>query len=394
MLNTKEKFNCTKISSKFSIIISFFIITLCQIIAGVSSRAQSQGPFAASSASGTTLSGSTSIVSNASNAMSSDNSYASNSSNLASSGNYSDLLIVGGFGFSVPNGSTINGIEVFIERSDVNNKIKDNVVSLIKGGTIENTNKASAVGWPSTDATATYGSNTDLWGTTWTYSDINNSSFGVAFSWKRSGGGSSTAYARVDAVTVTVHYTAPLPIVLTNFTAVPVQDKVQLSWTTSSEIDNDYFVVERTKNLESLITIASVNGGGNSTIQQNYFVEDLNPLQGYSYYRLKQVDFNGQSSFSEWLKVDFISNQHLKIIPNPVNGNTLNIFLPLISSRSYAVTISEITGKIIFEEKRRKEIPAAVLSIENIPFKSSGLYFLLIDIDGNIFSEKFQVEIP
>jgi hypothetical protein len=129
-------------------------------------------------------------------------------------------------------------------------------------------------------------------------------------------------------------------------------------------------------------------------VEKNYFVEDANPENGISYYRLKQVDFNGQSTFSQWLSVSFSSNLELKIIPNPVIGNALNIFLPKIPSRSCTVSISEITGKIIFEENRRKEMTSAYLSIENIPFKSQGLYFLLVEIDGNIFTEKFQVEKP
>jgi len=367
-------------------------ITLILLIAFYESGAQSQGPNAGSSSANTGLSGSTSTTSNGNNSFASDNSYASNTTDLAVNGNYSDYLAVSGFGFSIPSGSTITGIEVSIERNDVNNKVKDNIVSLIKGGTIGGTNKASNNGWPSTDATATYGSNIDLWGNTWTDSDINSSAFGVAFSWKRSGGGTSTAFARIDQITIIVYYSAPLPIQLLSFNAIPLNNSVQLSWTTVSEVNNFQFVVERSPDLEMVEEVVALPGAGNSSQEINYSAADVSPLTGISYYRLRQTDNDGQSSLSPWLKVNMKADDGLRIIPNPVFGNTLNIILPSHPATSCAVSVTDISGKRIYDKKITRDLAADFLSISGIPFASGGLYFLSVEIDGKVYRRKFSVE--
>ncbi len=120
------------------------------------------------------------------------------------------------FGFSIPGGSTIDGIEVTIERKASVNAgafwVRDHTVSLYKGGTISGSNNAdTGLKWPTSDTDKIYGSSVDLWGETWTDSDINNSGFGVGIKVVTIGGGSPkdpnvTAY--IDWVRITVHYTS------------------------------------------------------------------------------------------------------------------------------------------------------------------------------------------
>ena len=356
----------------------------------INASAQTQGPSAGSSSSNITLSGSTSITSNGGNAYASDNVYASNSTNLASNGNYSDYLSVAGFGFSIPSGSTIDGIEVVIERSNPNGKIKDNIVSLIKGGTIGGNNYASSVTWPVADGTITYGNGTDLWGNTWADSDINSSAFGIAFSWKRNGGGASTAYASIDLLTIKVYYTVPLPIQLAGFIALALSNSVKLTWKTNSEINNNYFTVQRSAGLETVIDIASVPGAENSSVIRNYSAVDENPLPGISYYRLKQTDYNGQFTYSLWVKINFNQNNKIKIVPNPAEGNTVNIILPSAPSSSCRVFINDITGKLLFEKKIIKDLANDFLSISGLPLAEGGMFFLTVELDGKIYKEKFN----
>ena len=84
-----------------------------------------------------------------------------------------------------PAGATINGITVSINRSSSGTTaplIRDNVVSLVKAGTIVGNNLAvTGTDWPNTAATVNYGGISNLWGTTWTPADINNAVFGVVF---------------------------------------------------------------------------------------------------------------------------------------------------------------------------------------------------------------------
>lgn len=116
------------------------------------------------------------------------------------------------FGFSIPSGATINGVTVEIERMTTNNTAArntiDNIVKLVKGGTISGTDKADVVSkWPIADAYATYGGASDLWGLTLTDSDVNASTFGIAISANTTSDG-ATINARIDHIRITIDYTA------------------------------------------------------------------------------------------------------------------------------------------------------------------------------------------
>jgi hypothetical protein len=92
-------------------------------------------------------------------------------------------LDVTGFGFAIPSGTTIQGILVTTTVGSGNaNRVSDARVRLIKGGVIQATDRAQAAFWPVSAIPRTYGGVTDLWGGSWTFSDINASNFGVAVS--------------------------------------------------------------------------------------------------------------------------------------------------------------------------------------------------------------------
>lgn len=113
------------------------------------------------------------------------------------------------FGFSIPAGATIDGVVVEWERKDADlggANAKDNAIRIVKGGTIGATDKSSASTWPASDAYASYGSSSDLWGETLTESDIESSTFGAALS-ARNVVTSSSSNPYVDHVRITVYYT-------------------------------------------------------------------------------------------------------------------------------------------------------------------------------------------
>jgi len=112
------------------------------------------------------------------------------------------------FGFSIPTGATIDGIEVEIERRATGDQlVKDDSLYIVKSdGNYGSSNKADTVNlWPTTDTYKTYGSPSDLWGETWTAEDINSSNFGVGIS--------AHCYfvdygskAEIDHIRITVYY--------------------------------------------------------------------------------------------------------------------------------------------------------------------------------------------
>lgn len=126
-------------------------------------------------------------------------------------GGSSNYLTAQGFGFSIPVGSSVDGIVVEIERSSNidsgSDYIVDNVLKLIKSdGTIAGADKADrSTHWPTSDAYVSYGGSTDTWGLAWSNADINSANFGVALSVEVDAGGDATA--RVDHIRITVYYT-------------------------------------------------------------------------------------------------------------------------------------------------------------------------------------------
>jgi len=122
-----------------------------------------------------------------------------------------------GFGFAIPSDANIDGITVEWETSEQGLTaaagIKDNAVRLVRAGTIEATDRSNTTFWvaPASEAFVSYGGVADLWGATWTATDINNANFGAAISGinvKISGGGGVEG-ANVDSVRITVTYTLP-----------------------------------------------------------------------------------------------------------------------------------------------------------------------------------------
>lgn len=109
------------------------------------------------------------------------------------------------FSFSIPSGATIDGIVVEAEVSELFGDMYDNAVRIVKGGAIGSTDKASGTAWTGTDTYLSHGGASDLWGETWTDSDINSSNFGMAISAKNNAPVVGTA--NVDHVRITVYYT-------------------------------------------------------------------------------------------------------------------------------------------------------------------------------------------
>lgn len=109
----------------------------------------------------------------------------------------------------------------------------------------------------------------------------------------------------------------PLPIELLSFTAVAVQEGVRLSWATASETDNDYFTIERSATGEAFEAVATLKGRGTTTSTSNYELLDTQPIQGASYYRLRQTDFNGVFTFSPIERVTVNRAPAFSVYPNP-----------------------------------------------------------------------------
>ena len=111
-----------------------------------------------------------------------------------------------------------------------------------------------------------------------------------------------------------------LPVAFGHFKAEQKQPfTVNLEWTTLQEINNSSFVIERSNDQKTWSTIGSVASAGNSSTKNVYTYIDKAPDAGNNYYRLRQIDLNGQVSFSETVRIVHIIKKNISIFPNPVN---------------------------------------------------------------------------
>ena len=115
---------------------------------------------------------------------------------------------------------------------------------------------------------------------------------------------STSSWSAYSPFTLSVNSSIALPIELISFNAKKHEDNVQIYWETASEINNDYFIVERSFDGVHFSPISRINGAGNSTHIINYSIEDQDYVNGINYYRLTQVDFNGDESISKIVAVD------------------------------------------------------------------------------------------
>jgi len=110
---------------------------------------------------------------------------------------------------------------------------------------------------------------------------------------------------------------SPLPVSLVNFAATPLPARVLLQWTTASELNNDFFTIERSTDAEQWVEVNAIEGAGTTKKTSDYSTYDERPLFGKSYYRLKQTDFDGAFTYSSIVSVHYDMKWQLKVVPNP-----------------------------------------------------------------------------
>ncbi|NOQ73023.1 MAG: T9SS type A sorting domain-containing protein [Crocinitomix sp.] len=149
----------------------------------------------------------------------------------------------------------------------------------------------------------------------------------------------------------------PLPIELTEFTATLQDGVVALNWTTKSEINNNYFTLEKSIDGINWTAFALVDGAGNSSVEINYQELDENPYLGISYYRLKQTDFDLTTAYFGPIAVQL--KDDLSVFPNPTRGmvyivgesDPSNIKLFNIQGQEIPVQFNALNGRVLLNTK-------------------------------------------
>lgn len=176
-----------------------------------------------------------------------------------------------------------------------------------------------------------------------------------------------------------------LPIELAMWDAKKFGREVRMNWMTASEVNNSHFIVQKSTDLQFWETIDVVEGAGNSSQSINYESKDESPYDGINYYRLIQVDYNGEYTLSEVVSVDMNSDNELTVYPNPSDNE---IF---ISSDSQIQEIQLLNGVgAILKSKKISQIENTSLSTYDI---KDGLYVLRILLkNGDVKSKNVLIK--
>lgn len=185
-----------------------------------------------------------------------------------------------------------------------------------------------------------------------------------------------------------------LPIELLNFNAVMNSGKVDLTWSTASETNNDYFTIEKTKDGVHFVKVATILGAGNSSSMREYGDVDYTPYSGISYYRLKQTDFNGQFTYSALMAVNYsFGDEGISMYPNPSSTeNQININFSGLENQKILVVIRDIEGREFYSKVIVVSNNNQLTAIDSEQKLASGTYIIIATSNNKIYNQKLIVK--
>jgi hypothetical protein len=197
-------------------------------------------------------------------------------------------------------------------------------------------------------------------------------------------------YNALRTVTSPIWYTrddnVALPVVLSNFNAALFGNGVKLNWQTIQEINSLKFIVERSSNGVTWNEITSVKAAGNSNTTINYDSYDASPLNGINYYRLKQVDIDGKTTYFPIRKLNYTGIGGIWISPNPTKEDA-TVNLPKNFTGSISIELSDLYGRVLLRENKNSN--SFQLSLSAL---TSGVYVLKVSNGKDVLTSRVVKE--
>ncbi len=215
-------------------------------------------------------------------------------------------------------------------------------------------------------------------------------------------------FVNQSTVTFTVTYAAninyidaglkskPLPVELLDFAGRwnSIRDVNELTWITASEVNNDYFEIQRSFEGRNFETIGKVKGKGNSTGRVNYsFLDSDIAFNGAYTYRLRQVDFDGKFEFSNLVNIEIARKGVVKttLYPNP-SVNDVNLEIYANEGSNLKVDIYDNLGKLVIQgfinEVMTKNVKTSKIESGRL---NEGVYYIVVNVDGELSTHKLII---
>lgn len=198
---------------------------------------------------------------------------------------------------------------------------------------------------------------------------------------------SDATYLIMEGLQQPYEVSGALPISLLYFNAkVTIESTVLLNWSTTSENNNDYFTIERSKDATSFEKVnSSVPSAGNSNTKQDYTLTDYQPFQGVSFYRLRQTDKDGKFTYSPIEKVIISGSQFTATAsPNPTR-NIVQLKIDGQTDKKLSYLLIDMNGKVLMKANITNPITQV-----NLGSLAHGTYILRVD-DGEKVIQSFKI---
>ncbi len=159
-----------------------------------------------------------------------------------------------------------------------------------------------------------------------------------------------------------------------SFEASTLKNTVNLSWETGYEINTDSFIVERSIDIINWQKITAFDGAGTSSYVQQYTYIDKNPLNGISYYRIRQIDFNGTETYSKIEAIE-VKNKvsNILLFPQP-SSSYVEVILKEYYGEPILFTIHSSTGNPV--KKIASNSSSTYIDLTTL---NKGAYFIKIE---------------
>lgn len=210
----------------------------------------------------------------------------------------------------------------------------------------------------------------------------------IGFRWYNNddGVGTDPSFA-VDDITITV----PLPIELLSFKGKTTESYNELYWTTLSEVNNDYFVLEKSFNGHNFVEIAEIDAAGYSNEKLDYYMIDKNINEGISYYRLKQVDYDAHFSYSKIIALNNTTENKNQLEIQDLSPNPASKYINVVLNKNidaYHIEIYDLSGKLVMQLDRKENTSNININIASL---SKGVYLLKLISSNETETTKFIV---
>ncbi len=182
-----------------------------------------------------------------------------------------------------------------------------------------------------------------------------------------------------------------LPEVLLSFDAIISDKKVELTWSSNTENNNNYFTIEKSKDAINFEKVTSIKGFGNYSSLVNYFDVDYIPYEGISYYRLKQTDSKGHTLSSRLVSVNYrLGNDGIASNQNSIDENIVNLLGS--ENKEVLVVLRDEKGQESFSKVIVNEENTITISPDNEHQLDNGTYVVIACSNNKLYSQKVVVK--